>query len=167
MISNFLKFLAGVSLALGLLALGGITVARYLVEEFTASPPKPIFAEELPAPSTTATVDPDTSGEVTIVASATPTATPTPTPTPSPTPKGKRAKVTWPEGLQLRSEPSGAAIGGLEYNQEVTILETSSDGDWQKIWSNGQEGWIKAGNVDYLPETSPQVTPSPSPSSVN
>jgi len=42
---------------------------------------------------------------------------------------------------------SAASVGGVDYNKELVILETSPDGDWQRVWSNGVEGWIKAGNV--------------------
>jgi hypothetical protein len=77
------------------------------------------------------------------------------TPTPSPeqaVPKGAyKGKVTWSSGLSLRSEPNSSAgrVGGVDYNSELIILETSKDGLWQKVRvANGtQEGWIKAGNV--------------------
>jgi hypothetical protein len=62
-----------------------------------------------------------------------------------------KAKVTWSSGLSLRSEPnvSSDRVGGVDYNSELIILSTSSDGQWQKVRvANGtQEGWIKAGNV--------------------
>lgn len=168
MISNLAKLITGIVLALSLLALGSLTVARYLIEEFTAPPPKPIFAEELatPQPSPNPSATPSPSGkpepiqgqEKTIVVTAsTPTPTTSPTSTPSPTPiakpEGKGARVTWAQGLTLRSSPNGETTGGVDYNAEVVLLETSPDGNWQKIWVNGQEGWVKAGNVDVLPET--------------
>jgi hypothetical protein len=77
------------------------------------------------------------------------------TPTPSPeqvVPKGAyKGKVTWSSGLSLRSDPNSSAgrVGGVDYNSELIILETSKDGQWQKVRvANGtQEGWVKAGNV--------------------
>ena len=134
-------------LAFSLLTLTGLTVARYLVEEFTAPPPKPIFAEEQAPPPTDPPKPVAQNPEKTIVAPP-----PSPTPSPSNKPKGKAARVNWAEGLSLRSSPDGQTTGGVDYNTEVIILETSADGNWQKVWVNGQEGWIKAGNVDLLPE---------------
>lgn len=154
MISNVAKLITGIVLALSLLALGGLTVARYLIEEFTAPPPKPLFAEELatpsPSPNPSPGGKPEQSKEKTIVVKA-PTPIPTATAS-SAKPKGKAARVNWAEGLALRSSPNGEATGGVEYNTEIILLETSPDGNWQKVWVNGKEGWIKAGNVELLPE---------------
>jgi len=145
--SNLAKVLTGIIFALTLLTIGGLTIARYLVEEFTAPPPKPIFAEEQnPPPSPSAQPKP-TSGAA-IVASP-PTPTPKPSPTPS-RPSGKEARVTWSEGLVLRNTPDGDPSGGVDYNDKVVLLETSPDGNWQKIWIDGQEGWVKAGNVEIV-----------------
>jgi type IV secretory pathway VirB10-like protein len=62
-----------------------------------------------------------------------------------------KAKVTWSSGLSLRLEPSTSSerVGGVEYNSELIVLSTSSDGQWQRVrLANGtQEGWIKAGNI--------------------
>jgi hypothetical protein len=62
-----------------------------------------------------------------------------------------KAKVTWSSGLSLRAEPSVSSdrVGGIDYNTELIILSTSSDGQWQrvKVANGDQEGWIKAGNV--------------------
>jgi len=67
-------------------------------------------------------------------------------------PKGAyKGTVTWSSGLSLRSDPNSSAgrVGGVDYNSELIILETSKDGQWQKVRvANGtQEGWVKAGNV--------------------
>ncbi|MFZ9736873.1 MAG: SH3 domain-containing protein [Prochlorotrichaceae cyanobacterium] len=148
MFSNLAKIFAGVVLAFSLLAIGGITIARYLVEEFTAPPPKPIFAEEQAPPPSPAVQPTVTSGAAIVASPATPT--PSPKPTPS-RPNGKAARVTWPEGLVIRNAPDGNPSGGVDYNTEVVILETTADGNWQKIWFNNQEGWVKAGNVEMLP----------------
>jgi hypothetical protein len=65
-----------------------------------------------------------------------------------------RARVTWSTGLSLRAQPDQNAerIGGVGYNWEIIILSYSGDGQWQKVRipSSGQEGWIKAGNVEKL-----------------
>ena len=62
------------------------------------------------------------------------------------------AKVTWPQGLSLRSEPDPNAgrVGGIGFEKTIIILENSADGNWQRVrlpWSE-QEGWVKAGNVE-------------------
>ncbi|XTZ19260.1 MAG: SH3 domain-containing protein [cyanobacterium endosymbiont of Rhopalodia fuxianensis] len=65
-----------------------------------------------------------------------------------------KASVIWPNGLSLRAEPGEDAqrIGGLDYKDEVIILKTSLDGGWQnvRLSGNGQEGWVKAGNVQKI-----------------
>lgn len=64
------------------------------------------------------------------------------------------ARVTWPEGLALRGNPSYSAsrVGGIDHNGEVIVLEESADGVWQRvrIVSTGKEGWVKAGNVERI-----------------
>ncbi|MGA1625853.1 MAG: hypothetical protein ACO4AJ_09565 [Prochlorothrix sp.] len=77
-LSNLLRFLLGVSLGLALLLTGSIAAARYLLEQFTTPPAKPIFAEELPSPSP--------SPVPVVVASPTPSPRPHPPP-PPPAPK--------------------------------------------------------------------------------
>lgn len=66
-------------------------------------------------------------------------------------PTGDRGRVIEPIGLAIRAEPSveAAYIGGVAYNETVTILELSGDGRWQRVRRdlNGQEGWVKAGNL--------------------
>lgn len=69
-------------------------------------------------------------------------------------PNAYKAKVTWPQGLSLRSEPSvnAARVGGIAYNSEIIILEQSADNDWQRVrlpWSE-QEGWVKNGNTERV-----------------
>jgi uncharacterized protein YgiM (DUF1202 family) len=61
--------------------------------------------------------------------------------------------VTWPEGLSLRGAPSYDAevFDGVDYNEELVVLEENADGIWQKVWVRGKTGWIKAGNVAEAP----------------
>ena len=65
-----------------------------------------------------------------------------------------RGRVTWQDGLVLLSAPAGANVGGIAFNEIVAILDVSSDGRWQRVRreSNGQEGWVKAGNLATLPD---------------
>jgi len=65
-----------------------------------------------------------------------------------------KAQVTWPEGLSLRNRPSlnSSRVGGVYYNDQLVILEKSSDGDWQKVYvpETGEKAWVKAGNVEKI-----------------
>ena len=66
-------------------------------------------------------------------------------------PNAYYAKVTWPQGLILRAEPSlnGGRVGGIEFDRTIIILEDTSDNKWQRVqlpWSQ-QEGWVKGGNT--------------------
>ncbi len=69
-------------------------------------------------------------------------------------PNAYKAKVTWPQGLNLRAEPSlnGASVSGIAYNSTVIVLEETADKKWQKVripWS-GQEGWVRNGNTEQI-----------------
>jgi uncharacterized protein YgiM (DUF1202 family) len=89
-------------------------------------------------------------------------------------------RVIEPLGLAIRSKPSveGAYQGGIGAGEIVTVLEYSADGRWQRVRRelNGQEGWVRAGNlgpaegaaVASAPlsatsrvESTPNSTPSP------
>lgn len=142
MLANLLKFSLGIGLAIAFLTVGSVATARYLVAQFTAPPPKPIYPEENKTPS------PLTKASNPILANQ-----PSPSPTPDPLPPGAyEARVTWPEGLILRDGASAQAntIGGLEFNDPVIVLSESPDGVWQriKVEATKQEGWVKAGNTE-------------------
>jgi uncharacterized protein YgiM (DUF1202 family) len=92
----------------------------------------------------------------------TPLPTPRPTPTPaatspelslSPPPRipvgvGSTGRVIEPLGLILRQEPGGSPIGGIPVGEQVTVLGVSPDQQWQQVRrADGQEGWIRAGNL--------------------
>ncbi|MFO0164598.1 MAG: SH3 domain-containing protein, partial [Microcystis sp.] len=91
-----------------------------------------------------------------------PTAAPAPKASPKPSPEetkretkseGYQARVTWQSGLSLRSQPTSEStrLGGLDYNTKVSVVGTSSDGQWQRVrLSDGREGWIKAGNISRV-----------------
>jgi len=69
-------------------------------------------------------------------------------------PEGYRGRVIWSEGLTVRAEPdiNSDRLGGVSYNQELIILETSHDETWQKIRipEDNLEGWVKAGNLEKI-----------------
>jgi hypothetical protein len=166
MISNLFKFILGFLLAMAILVGSGVATALYFMNRSALAPPKPVYANDspqvkaqapkTPAPNAQATSQPD---------SATPEATPTPTPTATekpqtdeatkPLPPGAfPARVTWSQGLSLRSEPKAESerVGGAGFNQKVIVLEESDDKVWKKIRIEGsnQEGWVKAGNLQQV-----------------
>lgn len=149
LIVNLFKFLLGFLLALVLLGLGGYAAAQYLMLKFNASlPERPIFSEEQPKES---------SKPAKATAASAPAASPSPeaaSPSPSPKPLepgAYTARVTWSEGLVLRGAPGidGEPIGGVDYNEQVVVIEDSADKQWQRIRIEGsdREGWVKAGNL--------------------
>lgn len=144
--SSVLKFFVGLFLALGIIAGGGLVAARVMIARFSAPPPKPIYPNDKQL-TKTAAVQTTTSTTSNSATSTTSDSTAT-----KPLPAGAfEARVTQSIGLVMRDAPSGASIGGVDFNERVTVLETSSDGSWQKIrLSNDKEGWIKAGNVEQV-----------------
>ncbi|MFN6570677.1 SH3 domain-containing protein [Dendronalium sp. ChiSLP03b] len=156
MLSGLLKFILGFFLALAVLIGSGVAVALYFMNRTAIPPAKPIFANDSPSlqtksPKATDTESsPTSSKEPTPSPSATPSASPTESPTELP-PGAYRGRVTWSQGLSLRSEPNQDAerIGGVGFNQKIIVLEESQDKAWQKIRVEGskQEGWVKVGNT--------------------
>lgn len=153
---NVSKFLLGISLAALILISGGVAAALYFLHRVTTPPPKPIFANDTAevkargsSPTApTATTSSNTQSNTTTNTSQDSSATLAP--------GTYRARVTWAQGLSVRSEPNVDAerIAGVGYNEEITVLETSSDNSWQRIRleNSEQEGWVKAGNVERIEE---------------
>lgn len=144
------KFVIGVSLAIALMIGGSVLVGLYFMYKVTSHPPKPVFNNEKVNQMAAKAKNPPKT-----------TAQPQPTPTPSKpsetaeaklAPGTYKARVNWSQGLSLRAEPSAdaARIGGLDYNQQIVVLEETADKSWQKVrLADGeQEGWIKAGNLE-------------------
>jgi cytoskeletal protein RodZ len=155
---GFAKFFVGLVVAAFILGSGGYFLFNYAVAKLTTPPPKPIFPNDsasykkqskrakTPAGRDQAVAD--------SAASASPSATPSASPVPSPSlpPGAFMGRVTQPIGLILREKPEGPAtqMGGLEYNEIVAVLETSSDNAWQKVrlLKGEKEGWVKGGNIE-------------------
>jgi hypothetical protein len=148
--SKISQFVLGFVLAIALLFLAGAGLTRYMLTRLATSPPRPSFTND-PSPSPAAKASsPVASSPVASPASPVASPSPSPIPSPSPSPIGYRARVTQLIGLKVRQEPNAdaATVGGVEYNQEITILEDSPDGGWQKIQiAGGTAGWIKSGNT--------------------
>jgi len=143
------KLILGVALALLMLSMAGVATARYFMARLSVLPPRPTFANDIPVAS--APQSPP--------AEAVPSAAEAPEPLPEPeptavTPNGYQAVVVQPIGLVLRSGPgtSYSQVGGVDYDTELTVLEDDPAQGWLRVQvtSNGQEGWIKAGNTRRL-----------------
>lgn len=155
------KFVLGVSLALAILAGGSAAVALYFMYRVTTHPPKPTFANELnqkpkAAPAPEKQVQPEMSNPARAARaeSTSEEADSETNSTESLAPGTYRARVSWEKGLSLRAEPGAGAerIGGLEYNQQIVVLEESPDKNWQRVRlsDSDREGWIKAGNIEKI-----------------
>jgi hypothetical protein len=156
-VSKISQFVLGFILAIALLFLAGAGLTRYLLSRIATLPPRPSFTNDpspvanAPAASPAASPAPAAVSPASSPA-ASPAASPAPSPSPSPSPQGYSARVVQPIGLRIRQSPSvdAATIGGVEYNREVTVLEDSPDGAWQKIRAGSTEGWVKGGNTERI-----------------
>ncbi|MEM6838564.1 MAG: SH3 domain-containing protein [Cyanobacteria bacterium P01_C01_bin.120] len=136
------KLTLGMVLALVLLSLTGVATARYFMAKLSVLPPKPIFENDvaLQAEAVTPPEPPEA-----------------PAPPVEAAPAGSYAAiVVQPIGLVLRSGPGAThpQLGGVDYQEEVLVLETDESGTWMKVRVNetAQEGWVKAGNTQNLDE---------------
>ncbi|MCC5623167.1 SH3 domain-containing protein [Nostoc sp. CHAB 5715] len=168
MLSGLIKFILGFFLAIAVLIGGGAAIALYFMNRTGIPPAKPVFSNDSPsvkaqAPKATepggakSTLKPGTKTESSPSSTSAPTESPKATPSAKPLPSGAyRGRVSWSEGLSLRSQPNQEAekIGGVGFNQKIIILSESEDKSWQKIRLEGseQEGWVKAGNTEKVNE---------------
>ena len=151
--SSLFQFIIGFFLGIILFGAGIAGATYFFLTNVAVNPSKHIFAEEKSTPKKTETPT-----------SAVKKEEPKPEPAKKEEPPKSetenlpngayKAKVTWSTGLSLRAEPSkdAARVGGIDYNTEVIILTTSNDNQWQKVRvpNSGQEGWVKAGNVQKI-----------------
>lgn len=141
-----LQWLLGTFLGLSLIALVAAAIITPLVFNLLWPPPRPeVEAQNAPEPSPN---------------SPSPTPSPEPTPTPSPQPKPE-GRVIYGDGLRLRDRPNREAesLGSVAFDEVVTILERSEDGEWLKIRTqNNLEGWVLAFGVQ---ETRAAESPTP------
>jgi outer membrane biosynthesis protein TonB len=168
-LSGLLQFMVGFVLGVVILVGGATAVAYMLLSGMNSNPPKPVFTEEKkeetkeektavkPSPIPNTPVQEQSQAAVKESPSA-PAPKAAPKPSPGATKKettseGYQARVTWQSGLSLRAEPTSQStrLGGLDYNTKVSVVGTSSDGQWQRVrLSDGREGWIKAGNISRV-----------------
>ena len=170
-ISSIVQFILGFILGVALIAAVGAGIAYYYFTKMSSHvPKKPVYEEETKSfssnqkdtvPKENSSITPESTTEPKLIPKATPEPEPIPEPEPEPEtipepepelpPNAYFARVTWPQGLSLRAEPSLDAerIGGIGFNAKIIILEYSSDKKWQRIRipESQREGWVKAGNV--------------------
>lgn len=156
-LSGLLQFMVGFVLGVAILVGGATAVAYMLLSGMNSNPPKPVFTEEKKEETKE-----EKAAKPQAEVKESPTAAPAPKASPKPSPEetkretkseGYQARVTWQSGLSLRSEPTSEStrLGGLDYNTEVSVVGTSSDGQWHRVrLSDGREGWIKAGNISRV-----------------
>jgi uncharacterized protein YgiM (DUF1202 family) len=148
--AGLIRVLTGFSLTIAVLVGGGYVAAQYLITQFTAPPPKPTFPNDKPAakPKPASKEEPPAAPKP-----PSPQASLSASPPPA-VPAGYQARVKQADGLNLRDKPSreGVRVGGLSFNDRVTVIEETPDQEWQKIRSTAGdlEGWIKSGYVERL-----------------
>lgn len=152
--SALVKFFLGVIIAIALLVTGSVALALIFINRASTPPPKPIFANDSAAVKKQAKAS-QTNTPAKTVAAKSSAPSPSASPSASPLASGNyKARVTWEQGLSVRTEPSLEAerLGSVDYNQEIIVLQTSQDEKWQRIrLEDGElEGWVKAGNTERV-----------------
>ena len=158
---NFLlglsKFVLGIILAMLIMSLAGLSMARYFMTRMVEQPERPTYENALPVDQRPVAKAPASFASDTFAEPGPDVAEPEPDPEPDPEPEPARtnsgdgyAIVNQPVGLILRSGPGTdyRNIGGIDYQESVEVIAEES-GWLNVILSNGEEGWIKDGNVSY------------------
>jgi hypothetical protein len=147
-VSTISQFIIGFILGVTLITTITAGLGYLYFRQMSVLPKKPEFPEVKKTEVVTkkSTTNSETT-EITSEAATTPAAEELP-------PNAYKAKVTWPQGLSLRDEPdsNAATIGGIAYDNEIVVLEETSDKKWQKVlipWSE-QEGWVRGGNTEKI-----------------
>ncbi len=144
--SSLVKLFLGFVIAITLLVSGSVALSLIFINR-ASSPPKPIFANDSTVKKAANITKPKTSTLATKNAPKT-------KPSPSLASGSYPARVTWNQGLSLRTEPSLDAerIGSLDYNQKIVVLQQSKDEKWQQIRLDDSElqGWVKTGNTERV-----------------
>ncbi len=140
------KLILGVAIALILLSMAGVATARYFMGRLSVLPSKPLYGDEMPTPAPEAA--PEAPAEPVVETPPTPAEPPA---EPALEPGTYNATVVQPIGLVMREGPGVEfpQVGGVDVNEAVVVLEEPADQSWVKVRvvSNGQEGWVKAGNT--------------------
>jgi hypothetical protein len=151
----FAKTLTGFVVAMLILGVSALLGGKYLYAQLTSPPPKPFFPNDnpnyvkqskkkTPKPAEVKKDEEKKTEEKKPEEKKPEEKKPLP-------PGAYDARVVQPQGLILRESPEGGSSGsgGVEYNETLTVLETSSDGAWSKLrTSNNREGWVRSGNLE-------------------
>ena len=160
--TGLLKLITGVTLAIAILFFVGVSAAQYFFRQLATPPPRPTFASDNPSPEAAEPSPPAAESATETVASPAPVEPPPepspepvvePVPVPATDPNAYDARVTQPIGLVIRQGPGQdtSQVGGIAYNEQLTVLETSADGEWLRVrLASGVEGWIKSGNTEQV-----------------
>ncbi len=147
---NFLiglsKFVLGIILAMLVVSLAGLSMARYFMTRMVEQPERPTYENDLPEDQRPTAQAPESS-----TAEGADTVAPVPKPAPEPKPTANdpntyQAYAT--SNLNLRSGPGTSydSIGGVGIDEDVTVLE--ADSSWLKVrLSDGLEGWVSSSYV--------------------
>lgn len=143
---NIFKFLIGIIMAVFILAGAGVAAVLFLASSVTRLPERPTFPND--KTTNVATAKPITQGNQ--VANTNNQKQPEALAAGS-----YRAKVTEPVGLILRDTPSRDAkrLGGIAYEEELIVLEESSDKLWQRVKvidGSDRTGWVSGGNTQAI-----------------
>lgn len=140
------KLILGMAIALILLSMAGVATARYFMGRLSVLPPKPLYGDEMPVSAPEAA--PEAPAEPVVEAPPAPAEPPA---EPALEPGTYNATVVQPIGLVMREGPGVEfpQVGGVDVNEAVVVLEEPANQSWVKVRvvSNGQEGWVKAGNT--------------------
>ena len=148
---NIAQFILGFILGIAIIGAVSAAAGYYYISKMAVSPPKPTYVEENEPPVAEPEVEPEIREDTPTETTAEVITEPEPEPEQLLPPNAYKARVTWPQGLSLRAEPSinATRIGGIGFNAEIIILGESNDRRWQNVrlpWSQ-QEGWVKGGNT--------------------
>jgi hypothetical protein len=145
---NIFKFLIGIIMAVFILAGAGVAAVLFLASSVTRLPERPTFPNDK-------TTNVATKKPVSQANSATNNNTSNNNQAEALAPGSYRAKVTEPVGLILRDTPSRDAkrLGGIAYEEELIVLEESSDKLWQRVKvtdGSDRTGWVSGGNTQAI-----------------
>jgi hypothetical protein len=146
--SGIVQFILGVIVGVAILGMSGLAAGTYFFNRLSTVPDRPVFPEESAGSEPVATEN------------TPPAAEPTPEPEPEPEPKielepgAYLVRVTWPDGLILRDEPSleAGTLGSVLYDQKMVVLSSTDDGLWDRVRipDTDEVGWVKAGNAERI-----------------
>ncbi|MGB3298348.1 MAG: SH3 domain-containing protein [Phormidesmis sp.] len=144
---NFLiglsKFVLGIILAMLVVSLAGLSMARYFMTRMVEQPERPTYENDLPEDQRPADSPTSTEGADAVAPAPKTDAKPDSAAT---DPNAYKAYAT--SNLNLRSGPGTSydSIGGVGIDESVTVLE--EDSNWLKVQlSDGLEGWVSSSFV--------------------